>query len=158
MIDKRNQQLQCPYCEKVYTQKQRYDVHIAKQHAEEHAAAQEDEASTSQEPQTNSKVMQVGSKAGYFTKKSPHLFLVEQCQSEKRIKPKIKVLVRFYQFNSVLSDVRSYVYVSPCGTKSRATRYCSSWKYLLSLFGVCVGDLGASTIVAGFHTVQTRYH
>lgn len=94
MVDKRNQQLQCPYCERVFQQKQRYSNHIDTKHAEEHAAAQEEEASTSQQQEGQSKVMQVGSKAGYYTKKSPHLLLMEQCQIEKRIKPKIKVVVR----------------------------------------------------------------
>ena len=61
VVDKRNQQLQCPYCERVFQQKQRYSTHIDTKHAQEHAAAQE-EAGTSQqqEQDTKSKVMQVG--------------------------------------------------------------------------------------------------
>jgi hypothetical protein len=81
----------------VFQQKERYNKHIESKHAEEHAAAQEEiETSEAQQLEaSSSKVMQVGSKAGYYTKKSPHLLLLEQCQIDKLLKPRIKVLVRF---------------------------------------------------------------
>lgn len=94
MVDKRNQQLPCPYCERVFQQKERYNKHIESKHAEEQAAALEEEEANTAHRDSASKVMQVGSKAGYYTKKSPHLLLIEQCQIDKRPRPKIKVLVR----------------------------------------------------------------
>lgn len=95
-MDKRKQQLQCPYCERIFQHKDRYKTHLASKHADEAADA---DAPDTGEPENatggsgSNQVMQVGSKAGYYTKKSPQLFLLEQCQSDKRPKPKIKILV-----------------------------------------------------------------
>ena len=96
VLDKRKQQLQCPYCERIFQHKDRYQTHLASKHADEVAEA---DAQGNDVPEKDTggcsvdKVMQVGSKAGYYTRKSPHLFLLEQCQSDSRLKPKIKVLV-----------------------------------------------------------------
>lgn len=129
MVDKRNQQLQCPYCERVFQQKERYQKHIDTKHAEDHAAAQEEaEASTSQVEVSSSKVMQVGSKAGYYTQKAPHLLLLEQCQIDRRIKPRIKVLVR----HSSLVDCRSLSHVQFRTIQTLAI-YIMNWG---SVFGI----------------------
>jgi hypothetical protein len=95
VIDKRKQVLQCPYCDRTFQQKERFNAHISSKHSAEHAEAQEADQEEQDTPQSSSTMMQVNSKAGYYTKKSPHLFLLEQSRSEKRIKPRIKVLVRF---------------------------------------------------------------
>lgn len=95
-VDKRKQQLQCPYCERIFQHKDRYKAHLSSKHADEVAEADETPVEGSDSAAASSSggnVMQVGSKAGYYTRKSPQLFLLEQCQSDKRPKPKIKVLV-----------------------------------------------------------------
>eukprot|EP00892_Ulva_mutabilis_P005050 jgi/Ulvmu1/2917/UM148_0001.1 len=95
IVDKRKQQLQCPYCERIFQHKDRYQAHLTSKHADETANADPQHCDGPEKDAVSSsggKVMQANSKAGYYTKKSPHLFLLEQCQSDKRSKPKIKVL------------------------------------------------------------------
>ena len=54
VIDKRNQVLECPHCDRTFQQVQRYREHIAKKHAEEQAAASAD-----QEPEAVSNAAKV---------------------------------------------------------------------------------------------------
>ena len=57
VIDKRNQILECPHCDRTFQQVQRYREHIAKKHPAE--AQQEDEAGTSSAPDTANSQAQV---------------------------------------------------------------------------------------------------
>ncbi|KAA6421632.1 MAG: putative ATP-dependent RNA helicase DHX57 [Trebouxia sp. A1-2] len=92
VIDKRNQVLDCPHCDRTFQQVQRFREHIAKKHPEEQLEeASHVPVSSSAETQTRN-TMQPGSKGGYYTEKSPKLLLLEWCQQQKRPKPRYKVL------------------------------------------------------------------
>ena len=86
-MDKRKQQLQCPYCERIFQHKDRYKAHLTSKHADEVAEAEPpsvDGPDNAASPRGGAKAIQVGSKPGYYTKKSPQLFLLEQCQEDVR--------------------------------------------------------------------------
>ena len=122
VIDKRNQELPCPYCERIFKQQERYRNHVQSKHADEAAAAKNEPAGSGDGdgPTTSANVaaannatpgagsgseargeggakggvMTPGAKAGYYTAKSPTLLLQDQCRSDKRPKPRIKPQVR----------------------------------------------------------------
>lgn len=84
ILDKRNQELPCPHCNRVFKQKQRLDQHVQSQHADEaapsNASAKPAEAgpsgsgaSAAPKPQ----LFDVGSRGGFFTQKTPRMMLHE---------------------------------------------------------------------------------
>lgn len=91
-VDKRNQELQCPHCERIFKQSGRLTDHIKKKHAEESQEAEERKAEAQKKQEEDSKknavTMDVGSRGGYFTQKTPKMFLHEWCQKQKRPVPK----------------------------------------------------------------------
>ena len=122
VIDKRNQELPCPHCERTFKQAGRLQEHIRKQHAGGGGDGEGAEGAVpppqaapppaapaapaaaprpAQEPATSASgagaaaaqprpvMMDVGSRAGYYSAKSPKLLLHELCQKEK-VKPRYK--------------------------------------------------------------------
>lgn len=110
-VDKRNQEVKCPHCDKVYKQSSSLQLHIKKQHAEEAADPPQD-AATSTAPAAaaadsaaaipaaaapkpapkKEAVMDVGSRAGAYAFKSPKLLLQEWCAKERTPRPRYKAL------------------------------------------------------------------
>ncbi|CAG9465122.1 unnamed protein product [Pedinophyceae sp. YPF-701] len=89
VVDKRNQELPCPHCDRIFKQKQRLTEHIKKQHPEEEAAATEEAAESTSAAQTKEKkYFDVGSKAGYYDGKTPRMILHEWCLQQKRPTPR----------------------------------------------------------------------
>jgi ATP-dependent RNA helicase DHX57 len=122
IIDKRNQELQCPHCQRIFKQPNRLQDHIKKQHstiteADDDEDNKGDGSSTSttttsstttkatkdRSPTTTTtvsintnsntkKIMDLNSKAGYYTSKSPKMLLHEWCLKEKLPRPKYKTI------------------------------------------------------------------
>eukprot|EP00884_Botryococcus_braunii_P007206 jgi/Botrbrau1/16487/Bobra.0142s0081.1 len=118
VVDKRNQELACPHCPRVFKQLERYREHLKKHAGEEDAGDDEGpsgvppgppggpDASTSAGPAPAGpatrppvpasapglaqagKMMDVGAKAGYYTEKSPKMMLQEWCTQQKRARPR----------------------------------------------------------------------
>ncbi|QDZ20021.1 DExH-box ATP-dependent RNA helicase [Chloropicon primus] len=89
-VDKRNEEKQCPYCDRIFKQSGRLTDHIKKKHADQ---AEEDLKNVDQKKQEgqgskNAVTMDVGSRGGYYTQKTPKMFLHEWCQKQKRPIPK----------------------------------------------------------------------
>lgn len=79
-VDKRNQELPCPHCDRIFKQKQRLDQHIANQHAdaaEEQPDAASSSAPAAPAPQPAPARFDVGSRAGFYTQKTPRMMLHE---------------------------------------------------------------------------------
>lgn len=131
VVDKRNQELKCPHCDRVFKQNDRLKQHIDNQHSEpvnlsdtlpalasnvssasgsgpkaaldirESANSKSSSCgSTSQQPMSDSaasttgvaRSMDINSKAGYYTEKTPKLLLHELCMREKRPRARFKVI------------------------------------------------------------------
>ncbi|KAL4527192.1 hypothetical protein Ndes2526B_g09099 [Nannochloris sp. 'desiccata'] len=126
VIDKRNQELECPHCDRIFKQSGRLNDHLKKQHPETlddgacdsdtttAAAVGSNGASTSQigthkksttattttttaaaaiqPPKPTMKMMDIGSKGGYYDAKSPKLILHEWLLKEKQPKARYKTL------------------------------------------------------------------
>ena len=97
VVDKRGQEQKCPHCEKIYTQSGRLKEHIASKHAnaEQEGQAEQSGAAAAAGPSTSAAastscppapgaMMELGSRGGYFTSKSPKVMLQEWLQREKR--------------------------------------------------------------------------
>eukprot|EP00208_Stichococcus_sp_RCC1054_P007321 CAMPEP_0206144812 /NCGR_PEP_ID=MMETSP1473-20131121/25453_1 /ASSEMBLY_ACC=CAM_ASM_001109 /TAXON_ID=1461547 /ORGANISM="Stichococcus sp, Strain RCC1054" /LENGTH=226 /DNA_ID=CAMNT_0053540783 /DNA_START=230 /DNA_END=907 /DNA_ORIENTATION=+ len=103
-VDKRlGAEMPCPYCDRVFKQPNRYKEHIAKKHAEDVAAAEgggadgaadtSGIASEAAAPAAEKGgMMEVNSKAGFYTSKSPQMILHEWCRRQNRPKPRYKTL------------------------------------------------------------------
>ena len=91
-VDKRNVEKQCPYCDRIFKQSGRLTDHIKRKHAEEAKEAEERREEEGKAGQASSGggvvTMDVGSKGGYYTQKTPKMFLHEWCQKHKRPVPK----------------------------------------------------------------------
>lgn len=100
-VDKRGQELQCPHCDRIFKQSGRLQDHIKKQHASE-AEVNDQQPSVENCSNKNSatnnntatkKMMDVGSRGGYFEVKSPRLILHEWLLRDKRPKARFKALL-----------------------------------------------------------------
>ena len=101
-VDKRNEEKQCPFCDRIFKQDERLKNHIKKKHSEEVTEGQaagkcSSSADASATGATNGDgsakkateiIQDVGSKGGYYTHKTPRMFLHEWCQRQKRPTPK----------------------------------------------------------------------
>lgn len=98
VIDKRNQELKCPHCDRVFKQTGRLNDHVKKQHPTE---IQEDESvavtstggsssagGSREAPGKQLRIMDVGSKGGAYDYKSPKLILHEMLLRDKAPKPR----------------------------------------------------------------------
>lgn len=110
MVDKRNQELQCPHCQRIFKQPNRLQDHIKKQHSTTTEADDDEDkkeggssistTGTSTTTTTTiainnnntNKVMDLNSKAGYYASKSPKMLLHEWCLKEKLPRPKYKTI------------------------------------------------------------------
>lgn len=112
VIDKRNQELKCPHCERIFKQSGRLNDHMKKQHSavqpggDGQRSAGVLEASKTCKPVINDphadskafkgmkevRIMDIGSKNGAYDYKSPKLLLHEKCLKEKLPKPRYKSL------------------------------------------------------------------
>ncbi|CAL8471800.1 g11342 [Coccomyxa elongata] len=98
ILDKRNVEQDCPYCDRTFKQVQRLREHVQKKHPDEDV----EEGRSEQQPDTfaskpgpgagpkQGKMMDVGAKAGYYTQKSPKMMLLEWCQQQKRPMPRYR--------------------------------------------------------------------
>jgi hypothetical protein len=100
IVDKRKQEYPCPYCDRVFQQKDRYTAHVSSKHAAEAEAAAAEAASTSSgaadpENGNDSKggMMKSGSKAGYYTCKAPSLLLQEHLKASQQQRARVKAMV-----------------------------------------------------------------
>ncbi|KAK9866236.1 hypothetical protein WJX84_005972 [Apatococcus fuscideae] len=125
-VDKRTLDEPCPFCDRTFKQHDRLTAHIAKKHAEsnidgdagagpssgEEAGGQPSTASTSATSNAPQKrTMEVGSRGGYFSEKSPKLLLHEWCLQQKRPKPRYKSLpdeAGGFRCKVVLADPRDH--------------------------------------------------
>ena len=116
VVDKRKQGHPCPFCDRTFQQKDRLNAHVKTKHDGEEAgpAADRDAASgsgagaaaESGEPVAGTsggsggtsaapdRMMRPGSKAGYYTSRSPQLILQDQCRADRRRKPIVKPQAR----------------------------------------------------------------
>jgi ATP-dependent RNA helicase DHX57 len=90
VIDKRNQELKCPHCDRVFKQTGRLNDHIKRQHASADGGPDEKESigassasSIDITSSTQPRIMDVGSKAGAYDYKSPKLILQELLLRDK---------------------------------------------------------------------------
>mmetsp|Transcript_1959 Transcript_1959/g.4604 ORF Transcript_1959/g.4604 Transcript_1959/m.4604 type:complete len:378 (-) Transcript_1959:495-1628(-) len=97
IIDKRNQEIQCPLCDRIFKQKDRLNQHIANHHASCGAnSGLLSQPSNSSLPRESGdhhlsfSRLDVGSQAGFYVQKSPKMFLHEYCLRERRPTPKYK--------------------------------------------------------------------
>ena len=111
VVDKRNEEKQCPYCDRIFKQLDRFKQHIAKKHANEINGGQEQEKITEQNGSTNNDTanpnsVTVNDKPAETTaalkssesaqddkpkymQKTPKMLLMELCQKLKKYqKPK----------------------------------------------------------------------
>lgn len=95
-VDKRGQELQCPHCDRTFKQSGRLQDHIKKQHANEtesNVQQQPNVDNSSNKNNATKKMMDVGSRGGYFDVKSPRLILHEWLLREKKPKARFKALL-----------------------------------------------------------------
>lgn len=85
-LDKRNEEHPCPHCDRVFKQSGRLREHIASKHADQADPPPDAAAATTTAPAQS--VMDVGSKAGAYDRKSPKLLLQEHCLKLKQPKPR----------------------------------------------------------------------
>ena len=102
VIDKRNQELKCPHCERIFKQTGRLNDHIKRQHAEAEITAGADKETPMGESNKTSenvqskvdvvgpRIMDIGSKSGAYDYKSPKLILHEMRQRDKLPKARYK--------------------------------------------------------------------
>jgi len=83
-VDKRDQELPCPHCDRIFKQKDRLSQHIQKQHPDAGGAEDGDAgaggAGPSRAPAPAPAApprFDVGSKAGFYTQKTPRMMLHE---------------------------------------------------------------------------------
>ncbi|GMH41213.1 hypothetical protein BSKO_09123 [Bryopsis sp. KO-2023] len=97
VVDKLSQEHPCPNCDRIFKQKGRLQEHIKNKHKEEETADDSAEGSGIAIPQEASdkapkqggiRVQDVGTTGGgYFSHKSPKLYLLEWCKKQNRKKP-----------------------------------------------------------------------
>jgi hypothetical protein len=103
VVDKRKTEYPCPYCERVFQQKDRYKAHVSSKHAAEvEAAASSDAAGPSGDGtpdlqngnSSTGGMMKAGSRAGYYTCKAPSLLLQEHLKASQQPRPRVKAMVK----------------------------------------------------------------
>jgi len=88
-LDKRNEEKPCPYCDRTFKQVERLRNHIKTKHQDEENEEKNDNQAKTEEKKSEV-TMDVGSKGGYYTQKTPKMFLHEWCQKHKRPTPKYR--------------------------------------------------------------------
>ncbi|KAK9809193.1 hypothetical protein WJX72_011126 [[Myrmecia] bisecta] len=103
LVDKRDQERPCPHCDRTFKQVQRLKEHIAKKHPPEDeggddaasvagssAAAEGPSNVAQQAAPPGGKMFDVGSRAGFYTERSPKMILMEHCTKQKLGKPRFQ--------------------------------------------------------------------